>query len=135
MQKKMDQQCHCEGAVGDCGNLNPHNTKTVYFLRSPPWRTKQSNQDLLTTNKTDFSLRPQYLYEERAEVFWLAINKGPPCLTQAFFLGTFFTENNREIMTKQQRWERISNIKPRQISSGQARNKGRRSKKSVVKGA
>ena len=36
MQKKIDQQCHCEGAVGDCGNLNPHNTKTVYFLRSPP---------------------------------------------------------------------------------------------------
>ncbi len=23
-----------EGAAGDCGNLNPHNTKTVYFLRS-----------------------------------------------------------------------------------------------------
>jgi len=35
MQKKMHQQCHCEGAVGDCGNLNPHNTKTVYFLRRP----------------------------------------------------------------------------------------------------
>ena len=34
MQKKIDQQCHCEGAVGDCGNLNPHNMKTVYFLRS-----------------------------------------------------------------------------------------------------
>ena len=31
----MDQQCHCEGAVGDCGNLNPHNIKTVYFLRRP----------------------------------------------------------------------------------------------------
>jgi len=35
MQKKIHQQCHCEGAVGDCGNLNPHNTKTVYFLRRP----------------------------------------------------------------------------------------------------
>jgi len=34
MQKKMHQQCHCEGAVSDCGNLNPHNTKIVYFLRS-----------------------------------------------------------------------------------------------------
>jgi len=33
MQKKMDQQCHCEGAAGDCGNLKPRNTKTVYFLR------------------------------------------------------------------------------------------------------
>jgi len=33
MQKKVGRQCHCEGAVGDCGNLNPHNTKTVYFLR------------------------------------------------------------------------------------------------------
>ena len=31
----MDQQCHCEGAVGDCGNLNPYDTKTVYFLRRP----------------------------------------------------------------------------------------------------
>jgi hypothetical protein len=35
MQKKMDQQCHCEGAVGDCGNLKPYSTKTVYFLRRP----------------------------------------------------------------------------------------------------
>jgi len=35
MQKKMHQQCHCEGAVGDCGKLKPHNTKTVYFLRRP----------------------------------------------------------------------------------------------------
>jgi len=36
MQKKMNQYCHCEGAVGDCGNLNSHNMKTVYFLRRPP---------------------------------------------------------------------------------------------------
>ena len=43
MQKKMDQQCHCEGGPllafagkqgADCGNLKPRNTKTVYFLRS-----------------------------------------------------------------------------------------------------
>ena len=40
----MDQQFHCEGGPllafagkqgADCGNLNTHNTKTVYFLRSP----------------------------------------------------------------------------------------------------
>ena len=47
MQKKMDQQSHCEGgrracprcmltcfSAGGRGNLNPHNIKTVYFLRS-----------------------------------------------------------------------------------------------------
>ncbi len=33
MQKKIGKECHCEGAAGDCGNLNPHNTKTLYFLR------------------------------------------------------------------------------------------------------
>ncbi len=32
---KTFAKCHCEGAVGDCGNLNPHNIKTVYFLRRP----------------------------------------------------------------------------------------------------
>jgi hypothetical protein len=31
----MSQHCHCEGAVGDCGNLNSYAIKTVYFLRSP----------------------------------------------------------------------------------------------------
>jgi len=43
MQKKMDQQCHCEGAAGDCGNLKLRNTKTVYFLRRSPSATLRVN--------------------------------------------------------------------------------------------
>ncbi len=34
MQKKIGKECHCEGAAGDCGNLNLYNMKNVYFLRS-----------------------------------------------------------------------------------------------------
>jgi len=47
MQKKMGQQCHCEGVEGNCGNLNFHNMKTVYFLRSeakPSMATSSQHQ-------------------------------------------------------------------------------------------
>ncbi len=49
----MDQQCHCEGAAGDCGNLKPRNTKTVYFLRRPPscFRKKAGGRGNLLRNE------------------------------------------------------------------------------------
>ncbi len=49
----MDQQCHCEGAVGDCGNLKLHNTKTVYFLRRPSscFRKKAGGRGNLLRNE------------------------------------------------------------------------------------
>ena len=31
----MRRECHCEGAAGDCGNLNLYNMKNVYFRRRP----------------------------------------------------------------------------------------------------
>jgi len=55
MQKKMHQQCHCEGAVGDCGNLKPNNTKTVYFLRRPLGRS-----NLKFSQKRDCRARLSY---------------------------------------------------------------------------